>query len=212
MEHQRRGFLKQLSLFVGGIAAGPAALHASVTVAEPEERWLANLHGKHKQFFDVGAHSNGQPMVRVASFMNAYNSAYGVPDAQLNVVFGAHGTGLPLVLNDIMWRKYGLGAHYSVEDVTTKAPAVRNPWSGIGHASMAPESVHGLAQRGVRFIACRNTIARVSKALAAKTGESDAAVAEALTANVLPGVEVVPAMIVAVNRAQESGLSYAFLG
>jgi intracellular sulfur oxidation DsrE/DsrF family protein len=33
-----------------------------------------------------------------------------------------------------------------------------------------------------------------------------------LLANLLPGVTPVPALIVAVNRAQESGLSYAYIG
>jgi hypothetical protein len=37
-------------------------------------------------------------------------------------------------------------------------------------------------------------------------------VREEILANLLPGVTPVPALIIAVNRAQEAGFSYVFLG
>jgi len=115
------------------------------------------------------------------------------------------------VLNDAMWSKYGLGAHYGIEDPLSKAPSVRNLWSGVGAGSAVESSVSGLQQRGVRFLGCMNAISRLSNALAAKTGGREGTIADELRSGILPNVTLVPAMIVAVSRAQESGLTYAYL-
>jgi intracellular sulfur oxidation DsrE/DsrF family protein len=87
----------------------------------------------------------------------------------------------------------------------TTAPAIRNLY-GEGLAF----SVDRLQKRGVRFIACARSIRRLSAELARDSGPVDAVRAE-LMANLLPGVTVVPAMVVAGNRAQEAGLTYVFL-
>lgn len=207
---QRRSFLAQLSLGTAALLAGSSRASA-MTSAVPEP-WLEGLKGRHKQFFDVGAHGQGNPLNRAMTFLNIYGSAYGLKDSDVNVIFGSHGTGLGIVLNDALWQHYNLGAHYGVDDPTTKAPAVRNPFSGVGSASIVDTSVGALQQRGMRFIGCMQSVARLSRQLAAKTGESQPAIADAIVAGFLPGVTPVPAMIVAASRAQESGLTYAYLG
>jgi intracellular sulfur oxidation DsrE/DsrF family protein len=212
----RRSFVSRLTLGMLAGVALPRTLHAApddVTEASPAEAWLNGLTGKHKQFFDVGNHSAGGPLLRAESFLGAYRQSYGLEESDVNIVFGAHGSALALVLGDALWAHYKLGAHYSIEDPLTKQPAVRNVYSGAGGAPSAIDaSVTSLQKRGVRFLGCMQSIARLARTLSAKSGESEAAVRETLLAGLLPGVTAVPAMIVAANRAQESGLTYAYLG
>ncbi len=209
MTIQRRNFLHRASLGLIALVAAPASAKASEHAGT--EPWLEGLNGTHKQYFDVAAHGTGAPLKRAENFLNAYGQAYDLKDDALSVVFGAHGTALSLVLSDGMWSKYQLGAYFSVEDPTTKTHAVRNIFATAGSGSFQP-SVIGLQQRGVRFIACRQSIARVSREVADKQGGDAARISRDLVAGLLPGVTPVPAAIVAVNRAQEAGLTYVYLG
>jgi intracellular sulfur oxidation DsrE/DsrF family protein len=200
----RRGFVRSAGAALAALAVLPA--EPAEGQAAPDEAWLQGLTGKHKQIFDVGVSRDGRPLGRVMNFLDAYREAYGLPDADLNAIFGVHGGGMPIVLNDAIWAKYELGRRNSEIDPRTRAPAVRNPWAIDG-----PFSVARLQDRGVRFIVCQRSIRRLSGELAGSGGNAEAVRLE-LTANLLRGVTPVPAMIVAVNRAQESGLTYACLG
>lgn len=145
-------------------------------------------------------------MDRVTNFLDAYAEAYDTKDSDTNVVFGVHGSGLILVMNDALWPKYELGKRYSENDPTTGAPAGRNPWARGSESSLTR-----LRARGVRFIACLRRVRRLVGDLTGADGQPEPVRSE-LIANLLPGVTPVPATIVAVNRAQEEGLSYAFMG
>ncbi len=213
MPTERRGFLGTMTLGVLGLAGAPRLARAGELSSVVPEPWLEGLTGRHKQYLDVSAHNKGAPLGRTANFLNAYDQAYGLKDSDVNVVFGAHGTALPIVLTDEIWSKYKIGAHYSIDDPQTKAPAVRNFFSGVGNGgSWYDPSVSQLQKRGVRFIACMQSIARLSRELAARDGQDAAPINQALLGGLLPGVIAVPAAIVATNRAQESGLTYIYLG
>ena len=216
MKAPRRGFLGKLSLGMFGLVVAPRALYAltqgSERAREVDEPWLQNLVGRHKQFFDVAALNAGAPLTRAGNFLDVYRESYGFSDSDLSVVFGAHGSALALVLNDDVWSRYGFGSRYALEDPATKRPAARNIFSGGSTGSPFEPSVTTLQKRGVRFIACRRAIGRLSRELASATGASAEQVRDELLAGLLPGVLPVPAMIVAANRAQEGGLTYVYLG
>jgi intracellular sulfur oxidation DsrE/DsrF family protein len=213
MTIERRGFLGEMSLGVLTVAGGSGISRLLANSAAETEPWLQGLTGRHKQYFDVSAHLQGAPLGRTANFLNAYVDAYSLKDSDLNVVFGVHGTAIPMVFNDALWSKYGLGAKYSIDELGTKNPAVRNIFSGAGAGNTWFEpSIVALQKRGVRFVACQQAIARVAKELAARDGRDAAAIKQELIAGLLPGVTPVPAAIVAVNRAQEAGLTYVYIG
>lgn len=216
MTIERRGFLGKVSVGMAAAFAAPpfvrARLADDATALVPEP-WLEGLTGRHKQFFDVAAHLQGASLNRAANFLSVYGQAYNLTDSDLNVVFGAHGTAVGMMMDDAIWSTYRLGSHVSINDPITKAPAVRNVFSGMGTAGTWIEpSVATLQKRGVRFIACMQAIARLSRELAARDSQDAAPINQALLAGLLPGVTAVPAMIVAANRAQESGLTYVYLG
>lgn len=201
----RRGFLGRLLGSIAGLAVAPTVLGAQGQAAN--EPWLQGLTGKHKQILDVSSSRGGQPLLRTANFLDAYAEAYGTKDSDVNAIVGIHGGALVMGLNDAMWAKYELGKRANEMDPRTQAPAVRNPF-----ASGSPTSIARLQERGVRFIACGRAIRRLSGELAAAAGVPADQVRAELQANMLPGVLEVPALIVAVNRAQEAGLTYVALG
>jgi hypothetical protein len=202
----RRGFLR---LATAAAAAGlftrtlsGQAAPGRGSQAGPNEDWLKGLGTRHRQFFDcgvIGAH----PLARVQSFLDCYNESYGVPDAEIGAIVGCHGDGIGFVLGDEAWRRFELGARYSVIDPASGKPAIRNPFRD----SPGQASINDLRKRGVRFIGCNNTLRRLSRQLAGPSGSADE-VHSALVGSVVTGIQIVPAMIVAGNRAQESLFSY----
>src|SRR6185312_9018707 len=109
----------------------------------------------------------GSPLGRAASFVDVYSSAY--DDRSVSVVFGAHGSGLGLVLGDASWSAYDLGRRYSVAGAAAGSFAQQNPFSGRAPSSAvaaANPSVAELQGRGVRFLACKQSIARLARDIA----------------------------------------------
>lgn len=211
----RRSFIAASLTGALAMVPGGALLSRGREVGEPDDEWLRGLKGKHRQFFDVGTMQAGAPLRRVHNFLATYASAYGIKESDVNAVFGAHGAALPIVLADAGWAKYELGALYNVTDPSRGKPAVRNIWvkmqSKVGSVPPAA-SITRLQARGVLFLACNNTISSLSEQLAAPRQIDAGVVRQDLASAVLPGVIVVPAMLIAGNRAQEAGLTYAALG
>jgi intracellular sulfur oxidation DsrE/DsrF family protein len=177
------------------------------------ERWLEGLDGRHRAFFDVDALRDGI-LGRVDNFLGVYRDEYSLRDSDVNVLFGAHGNGLGFVLNDAMWKKYQLGRRYSVMDPRAAIPAVRNIYIATDPSYGWPTdySITALQKRGVRFLGCRGTMRNLSRQLVADSRRDSAdQILSELRSNLIDGAQEVPAMIVAQNRAQEAGLTYAYL-
>ena len=69
-------------------------------------------------------------------------------------------------------------------------------------------SIEALHARGATFIVCDNALHIFAGMLAAKRGLDADAVYKDFRANILPGVELVPGMVVAIEQAARAGLSY----
>jgi intracellular sulfur oxidation DsrE/DsrF family protein len=204
-DNSRRSFMTRLAAtFSAGLILSPStALAASST---PDESWLKNLKGKHKLFLDVGV-AGSVPLLRASNYLDTYIEAYNLKDADLNLFFGAHGQAIPTILNHDMWARYELGRRGNTNDPVTKEPIRKNPFV-TANETLGASNIQALQARGVRFLACGRALARFSRMLAPDAKEEPATTLATLRANVLPGVTIVPAMIVAVDRAQEEGISY----
>lgn len=220
----RRGFLSRLStaaagLLTAGVAtgAGPAAAqHVSTRPSRtlPPEPWLERLDGEHGQIFDAASLGGGKALQQARNYLDAYRDAYGLESDVIDAVIGAHGGAVPLVFQDAVWEKFGLGERFDVQDLRTGAPARRNVFARPEKGGVVPPdaSVTALQERGVIFLLCNNSLKRLTATLSqAGFGAQEALRAELLE-GLLPGVEVVPAMVVALNLAQEKGLSYVYSG
>jgi intracellular sulfur oxidation DsrE/DsrF family protein len=69
-------------------------------------------------------------------------------------------------------------------------------------------SIESLQKRGATFILCNNALGIFSGMLAKARGLDADAVYNDLKANILPGVELIPGMVVAIDQAHDAGLSY----
>jgi hypothetical protein len=199
-----------------GIAAegpGASATKAAATHTgpkEPSNRWLEGLTAKHKQFFDAPAPVGGVPLVHVMNYYDTYNKAFNVKDADIDAVLTFYGTTTFYGVNDAAWAKYKIGEFLETNDATGK-PAAANPWRAAPNIlgmTLPQASIESLHKRGATFILCNNALTIFSAMLAQKRGLDPNAVYQDLKANILPEVELVPGMVVAVEQAQRAGLSY----
>ncbi len=177
--------------------------------------WMSQLSGKHRTVFDVAAHRDGKPLTQAKNFLDAWQTAFHAAPSDVNLVVGVHGDAIPFVVDDAMWTAYPIGALYGVTDAGTGKDAVRNVFTERHAADArlvaAEQSVEALQRRGVIFAVCNNTINGASQRLAAAhSGDADA-IRSALRSHLLPGVRVVPAMVVALAQLQEHKLSYVKL-
>ena len=215
----RRSFLGRLLAagtaltFVG---AGPRRVVAEeIHVgqdAAPGEDWMGELTAKHRVAFDWSAHKNGKPLSQGKNYLDAWRDAFKATERDVNLVFGVHGDAIPVVLGDALWSRYKIGEQYEVVDGATKLPAIRNVFTvanaGAGGLVAPAESVESLQKRGARFVVCRNTVAGATKKLtAAGLGGSDE-IRAAILGGLLPGVTLVPAMLVTLTQLQERGVRY----
>ncbi|HEY3113183.1 MAG TPA: twin-arginine translocation signal domain-containing protein [Gemmatimonadaceae bacterium] len=218
--------------FLGKLAAGAVALGmgGSVTKAfgselrlksdlQPSDKWLTAITGKNRQIFDMHSHENGWGLFHVRNYLNTLRDTYHVTHPDVTAVVSIYGFGTMLAFNDDMWKKYSLGTPSKVMD-SSNAPATANvfykasPGSNslsIGGAPLpvpADSSISELQQRGAVFILCNNAYTIWMGLLAGGDATKAAALRKEFDANMLPGVYLVPAMVVAIEQAQKHGCSY----
>jgi len=176
---------------------------------QPSNNWLKAMDGKHKQFFDAPAPAGGIPLVHVMNYYDTYNKAYGVKDSDIDAVLTFYGSTTLYGLNDAAWAKYKIGEFLDTKDAGGFATA--NPWRAaptIMGMSLAPASIEALQKRGATMLLCNNALTIFSGMLAQKRGLDAGVVYNDLKANILPGVELIPGMVIAVEQAHKAGLSY----
>ena len=196
---------------VGIAAAAPAkAPIATPGPKEPSNKWLEGLTAKHKQFFDAPTANGGVPLVHVMNYYDTYNKAFNVKDADIDAVLTFYGATTFYGLNDAAWAKYQIGEFLETNDATGK-PATANPWRAapvVLGMTLPQASLESLHKRGATLILCNNALTIFSALLAQKRGLDPNAVYQDMKANILPEVDLVPGMVVAVEQAQRAGLSY----
>jgi len=221
--------------FLGRIAAGAVALGLSGSVSKafaaesapenditPSDKWLTAVTGKYRQIFDTPNHENGWGLLHVRNYLNTMRDTYHVVHPDVTAVVTIYGLGTMLAFNDDMWKKYGLGTASKVMD-STKSPATTNVFykatgaspslsvSGAPIAIPADASISELQQRGAVFILCNNAFNVWMGLLGGGDTAKTADLRKDFEANILPGVYLVPAMVVAINQAQKNGCSYMYL-
>ncbi len=210
----RRGFLSRMAAAV--MAAGlpwKARAVGAAQQAGPDD-WLEGLNGTHRLLFDFRMHLNGVALINMNSYIRLFETAFDTPQSDINAVgtfyFTPPGASMSLAFTDVMWEKYALGEYSSLVDPQTDRPATRNMfyWPQPGDPLGQRAGIESLQQRGATFLACNNSLGGLSRRLAeAGFGEREG-IADDLGANLLPGVILVPAMVIAIDRAQANGFNY----
>lgn len=217
----RRSFLARLAAgavlpLVPALLRAEGAAPAAHPHPSPDERWLRTLNRKHRMAFDVETHKNGNALLQGKNYLNNWRDAFGVPERDINLVMAVRGTGIPIVLTDALWQKYKLGEQYGITDPSTSRPGARNLFV---QANVVPNgiidtdsSVEALQRRGVLFLVCHNTVAAATKKLSAAGFGSPDEVRETILHGIIPGVILVPAMVIAFTEMQERGIGYVYAG
>jgi len=199
---ERRSFLTRFNagaasvaaLAMGGLAMAQVK-SAPASRFEParhdKDDWLDQIPGKHRLVVDTTSPDAFRDGLLFASnFILANRNDYGLQNQDLAVVVVARHLSTEFSFNDAMWAKYG---------ASFAGQAKTNPHA----ASLAP-----LATQGVQFAVCAMATRRLAGTIAgAVKGNTDAIFAE-LSANLVTNGRMVPAGIIAVNRAQERGYTF----
>ena len=228
----RRGFLGRLF----GTAAAASAVAAAPVEAQtpsagnPADAWMREVKGTHRTLFDFPQHKNGAPLLHIVNYLNTYKDAYKSAAGTVGAVgtFYSIGTqsSIALGFNDSMWAKYALGDYLGLKDSSGR-PYTRNllwkPTTDDAHilfqafqTPVIPEivgqvpavGIDSLQKMGTKFILCGNALGALVLELQARgKGKADAIETD-LRANLLPGVTIVPAMVIAIEKAQAAGIRY----
>ncbi len=175
-----------------------------------KDEWLKGLNGKHGQIFDTPSEGGGIPLIHVMNYYDTYNKAYDVKDSDIDAVVTFYGGVTLHGLNDAMWAKYKLGEFLKLNGADGK-PATANPWRAapvIMGGPIPASSIEALQKRGATMILCNNALGIFAGLVANANGLQQNVVYEDMKANILPGVELVPAMVIAIGQAQKAGLTY----
>lgn len=205
--HPRRRFLGRAAAAIAAMTGIPALARAETSSDNrfddsQHDAWMKPLKGEHRQLFHA-IDLNDRAMLMASNYLTAYENEFGAKPGEVNAIIGIHGGALNIGFTDAAWAKYGIGKSSNITDPTTKESAVRNIFARGGELT-----VESVQKRGVLFIMCNTALRLRSRALAAERGETYDTVYDDLAASRLPGVILVPSLVVAINRAQEKGFTY----
>jgi hypothetical protein len=194
--------------------APPVPLPPTANDGPWDMTWLDRLAGaRFKLVFDIGAYQNGGGLYYARNYLNGMRDGWGVETPGVIAVLGISGDAYPIIFNDVIWAKYKFGESSKTKDPRTGQFATRNVWWQPRQGEpMAEFGVDLLQRRGAQFVFCNNVFRGVIRRLMAQTGGSYGDVRGELSANFLPGVVVVPAMVAAMGMAQAHGCGYVYAG
>lgn len=225
MAPDRRSFFARLNagaaslaaLAIGGVAmaqekSAPAARWEPTR--HEKDDWLDKLPGKHRLVFDtIGSNGLGEALLFANNFINVNRADYGLQNSDLAVVIIVRHRSTPFGYNDAMWAKYGaaIAARAEVEDPKTKGAPKVNMYNSKEYAELLASrggTLDSLFKLGVQLAVCATSTRGYARAIAEAVGGNADAINSELIANLVSSnARMVPAGIVAVNRAQERGYS-----
>lgn len=213
----RRSFISRfgagMTAFGAAFAAGTFSASAQGTQGGPdweparhaEDDWMDELRGVHRFLFDnVDATGFDGAMLYANNFIDVNRNSYGVENSDLAVIVVARHNSTPFSYNDAMWEKYGeaFAGRMGFVDPQTNATPVRN----VHRARL-----EGLFEKNLHLAVCGVATRGFAGAAARAAGANTEEVYQEIVNNLLPNSHLVPAGIVAVNRAQERGYTFSFV-
>ena len=221
-DEKRRGFLGAIA--ASAATLGISAFEHSTAGAEPLapgqgsnnadfEAWLGKIKGKHRQVFDAPGVHDGMPLAWSRVFLMS-NKMVGVSADDVTAVLILRHDAIPLAMGHDLWAKYKFGEVFKVTDKVTSAPAVRNPWyePKAGELLLPDMSIEELNKSGALIGVCDMALTVFSGFVGKSMSLDPAAVKKDWVAGIIPGIQLVPSGVLAVNRAQEHKCTYCYAG
>lgn len=211
----RRAIVAGLGIGAAALAAGPGGARAAEAphwqpTLEPQDAWM-ELPGRHRFMFDsTSPDGGGHALFYARNFFAANKSGYGLESSALAVIIVLRSQSTPFGYNDTVWKKYGKELSKMTD---FKQPHMTNPYNGTDR-QLANRGVtlSELTKYGAHFAICGMATMGISHGLAAQTKGNADDIHKELVDNLIPNGHLVPAGIVAVNRAQERGYAFAYTG
>jgi hypothetical protein len=170
---------------------------------------MDQLPGKHRLVFDVTTPVGADTVRRyVDNYFSASKTGYGLEASDLAVIVILRHHATPFAYNDAMWAKYGAAMSDElkfVDPATSQAPN-HNVYN------TSDTTFDNLSGRGVHFAICGIATRYFAAVAARKSGGSPDDIYRELVANLLRSSHVTAAGTIAVNRTQERGYTFAFVG
>ena len=217
-------------LFLAGLGAGAGVVGASV-VSSPasaaegaadapwrparhtQDDWYDKVPGVHRYLFDS---SSGEGMGWALQFASNYyaanQNAYGLKDSDLAVIIVARhkSTSFALQRRDLGEVRQdhlrAIRVHGSENQGASQDQCVRPG----GRRRSRQAKWMQLIKKGVQFAVCSMSTRGISTRIAKANGLEVDAVFKEITSNLIGNAHMVPAGILAVNRAQEHGYSFVY--
>ena len=226
----RRRFIGQIATTAAAVGVATSMRRSEARASSSPDAWIAEVKGTHKCLFDFPRHNNAMPLLHILNYINTYNTAYKTGPGEVGAVGTFYSAGnqasIGLGFNDAIWAKYELGKYLGLNDAEGK-PYTRNvfnrPTSNDLHLLMkaidSPNipaladaipllGIESLQKMGAKFILCANALGIWVLELEARGKGKAQDIEKELRANLLPGVTIVPAMVIAIEKAQEAGIRY----
>jgi hypothetical protein len=194
----------------------PAAVQIWHPTLESQDDWM-ELPGKHRFVFDaLSVKGAGEALFFANNYLVFSKSGYGLaPTDNATIVILRH-MATPFAYNDAMWKKYGAvwGKMLKHKDPKTKRTALRNTLMTAPPKAPADEavSIPIMVDKGVHFAVCGAATHFIAGIIAKKTKAKAGDIYADLAANLVANSHMVSAGIVAVNRAQERGYAFSYIG
>ena len=221
----RRRFITGLG--AAAVAAGAGAVGASAqtptaarfqSARHSGDDWMDKLPGKHRMVVDgVTANGAGEAVLFASNLYAANKAGYALGENDLAIIVVMRHFATPFAFTDAMWAKYGKGmsAMLNFKDPKSKEAPATNLFNSAAYGLTLPNlgnTIDALIKRGTQFAVCDMAMHVAANQLAAAgAGEADA-IYKDFAANLIPSSHIVPAGVVAVNRAQERGYTLIYAG
>lgn len=224
----RRGFLARV--FGTTAAAALAGAGQASAQATGPDAWIAQVKGTQRTLFDFPQHKGGVPLLHILNYLNTYREAYRTAGNRVSAVGTFYGIGpsssIALGFNDAAWAKYQLGEYLGLKDAAGRAytrnvfhqptaddlhllmGAMQTPTIPLFAGAMPGLGIANLQQMGTTFLMCANAFGAWCAELEVRGKGKAADLDRDLRASLLPGVVMVPAMVIAIEKAQAAGIRY----
>ncbi len=195
---------------VGGTRGAAAAESRWQPALEKQDEWM-EMPSRHRFVFDTtSADGVGEALFFTRNYLAVNESDYGVPAAQLATIVIVRHRSTVFGYADSMWEKYGetFAKMANFSDPKTKKAPARNLFDAKDYGPALPNfgaRISDLAAKGVHFAVCGAATRRVAGEVARATKRPEDEIHAELVAHLVPNGRIVPAGIVALNRAQERG-------
>ncbi len=221
---KRRSFLARLSAGVTAFAAVVSSGGTTQGQSLASTKWLPERHEKddwldqgptkHRLIFDTTTPNGlGDAIAFAGNFMRVNRTDYGLQNADLAVVIVVRHRSTPFAYSDAIWAKYGvpMASRAQFTDPKTKVAPTLNVYNATDYSAQLPNrgtTLNSLLKQGVQLAVCQVATRGIAGSIAEATGGNTDAIYNELVASIESGARMVPAGIVAVNRAQERGYSF----